>query len=368
MYKTFAKDSGEAYRQHRQQRQHHQGGSSVEVTATTAAPAAAAAAGAAMASPKFVGMHAARCFLGALSGYSGSGWLAAEEYACTVLPTELRALQRPVAALQLYVRLVAAAAAARRTSVEGSGGGGGSGALGGASTHSQQQQQQQQKQKLQKRASRETNLLLALEDLCWRYPDAARVAARAWERGRESSKLDMSFFPITARAGGPPPPSRQRQATTPQSDPPPRNNADPLGIDFDSREGEAPPGASAGGGGVGEKGAGRPSGGGGGVDAAAAAAPAVTKGVGEGVVFEGLSLPGVVHEETRAVDTENASVEASIKVATGATSWAHEMADSLKAELAAAEAVQAGKGPWLTLSASYAHQAGTSSRWESHGT
>lgn len=35
------------------------------------------------------------------------------------------------------------------------------------------------------------------------------------------------------------------------------------------------------------------------------------------------------------------------------------MADALKAELAAADAVKAGKGPWLTLSASYGHKAGT---------
>lgn len=48
------------------------------------------------------------------------------------------------------------------------------------------------------------------------------------------------------------------------------------------------------------------------------------------------------------------------------------MADALKAELAAADAVEAGKGPWLTLSASYGHKAGTlsssrdgtSARWE----
>lgn len=33
-----------------------------------------------------------------------------------------------------------------------------------------------------------------------------------------------------------------------------------------------------------------------------------------GVVFEGLSLPAVVHEETRVVDTENASVRASVEV------------------------------------------------------
>lgn len=34
----------------------------------------------------------------------------------------------------------------------------------------------------------------------------------------------------------------------------------------------------------------------------------------EGVVFHGLALPAVVHEETRAVDTENASVKASVEV------------------------------------------------------
>lgn len=32
------------------------------------------------------------------------------------------------------------------------------------------------------------------------------------------------------------------------------------------------------------------------------------------VVFEGLPLPAVVHEQTRAVDTENASVAASVQV------------------------------------------------------
>lgn len=38
---------------------------------------------------RFVGMHAARCYLGALSGYEGSGWRAAEEYTCNVLPAEV---------------------------------------------------------------------------------------------------------------------------------------------------------------------------------------------------------------------------------------------------------------------------------------
>ncbi|CBJ30639.1 conserved unknown protein [Ectocarpus siliculosus] len=316
MYKTFAKDSGEAYRQQQQQQQ---GGS--------------AAAAISIASPKFVGMHAARCFLGSLSGYSGSGWLAAEEYACTVLPTELRALQRPVAALQLYVRLVSAAGARREGRNAAIAGGGSSGALAGSSTHSQQQQQQ-------KRAAREASLMVTFEDLCWRYPDAARVAARAWERGRETSKLDMSFFPITDRARGPPPPSRKAPAAAPTATPnSPHSNADLLGIDFDSSgEAEAEEEASGDGGGLG-----------GGL---------VTAGVGEGVVFEELALPGVVHEETRPVDTENASVEASVKVTDGA-SWAQDMADALKAELAAADAVRAGEGPWLTLSASYGHKAGT---------
>lgn len=78
MYKTFAKDSGEAYRRDRDS---SASGAAAAVTTTTIE---------ATTSPKFVGMHAARCFLGALSGYSGSGWLAAEEYACTVLPTEVR--------------------------------------------------------------------------------------------------------------------------------------------------------------------------------------------------------------------------------------------------------------------------------------
>lgn len=87
MYKTFAKDSGEAYRREQD------------------SPAAAAATTtvAATSSPKFVGMHAARCFLGALGGYSGSGWLAAEEYACTVLPTEVRFWPEEISAWCCFV-------------------------------------------------------------------------------------------------------------------------------------------------------------------------------------------------------------------------------------------------------------------------
>lgn len=42
----------------------------------------------------------------------------------------------------------------------------------------------------------------------------------------------------------------------------------------------------------------------------------------------------------------------------GNAAWASEMAEALRAELAAAEAVQAGEGPWLTVTASFAHQAG----------
>lgn len=79
MYKTFAKDTGEAYR-----REQDSPAAAAAATTTTVATASASSS-----SPKFVGMHAARCFLGALAGYSGSGWLAAEEYACTVLPTEV---------------------------------------------------------------------------------------------------------------------------------------------------------------------------------------------------------------------------------------------------------------------------------------
>ena len=92
---------------------------------------------------------------------------------CVVRVLQLRALQRPVAALQLYVRLVSAAGARRLGEGRNAAiaGGGSSGALTGSSTHSQQPQQQ-------KRAAREASLMVTLEDLCWRYPDAARVAAR----------------------------------------------------------------------------------------------------------------------------------------------------------------------------------------------
>lgn len=88
MYKTFAKDSGEAYRREQD--------SPAAMAATTTTVAATS-------SPKFVGMHAARCFLGALGGYSGSGWLAAEEYACTVLPTEVRFWPEEISAWCCFV-------------------------------------------------------------------------------------------------------------------------------------------------------------------------------------------------------------------------------------------------------------------------
>ena len=146
---------------------------------------------------------------------------------------------------------------------------------------------------------------------------------RAWERGRESSKLDMSFFPITERARGPPPPSRQSATTTASPSSSSQNNADLLGIDFDGDgDGQATTAAAAAAGVAEASGTDGGAGAGGSSDRGPvnAAGPA-TKGVGEGVVFEGLTLPGVVHEETRAVDTENASVEASIKVRRTAACW-----------------------------------------------
>ncbi len=117
----------------------------------------------------------------------------------------------------------------------------------------------------------------------------------------------MSFFPINEQAGGPPSLPAAAAAAAEESSSSPAD-ADLLGIDDDGSGTEG--------------------------DRATAAAPAPVPrvsedGVGddgdvlpavaeaaadEGVVFEGLSLPGVVHEETRAVETENASVEASIKV------------------------------------------------------
>lgn len=71
MYKTFAKERMEAFRQ----AQKKEGDGTSTKTSSV--------------SVKFLGMHATRCFLGALKGYERSGWLAAEEYACTVLPTEV---------------------------------------------------------------------------------------------------------------------------------------------------------------------------------------------------------------------------------------------------------------------------------------
>ena len=81
MYKSFAKTMAEAWRQ----RGHDQARSGAE---------AGAGGGGGLCSPKFAGMHAARCYLGALSVYEGSGWRAAEQYAYTVLPTEVRLCRR----------------------------------------------------------------------------------------------------------------------------------------------------------------------------------------------------------------------------------------------------------------------------------
>lgn len=80
MYKSFAKTASEAWRQRGNNDQARS-----EAGAGEVGPA-----GAGLISPKFAGMHAARCFLGALSVYEGSGWRAAEQYAYTVLPTEVR--------------------------------------------------------------------------------------------------------------------------------------------------------------------------------------------------------------------------------------------------------------------------------------
>lgn len=85
MYKTFAAERAERLRRERQQQQHQQ---------QQQQEGGGEAAGAAVVvenddKSTFLGMHAARCFLAALAGYQGSGWLAAEEYTSTVLPTEV---------------------------------------------------------------------------------------------------------------------------------------------------------------------------------------------------------------------------------------------------------------------------------------
>lgn len=108
---------------------------------------------------------------------------------------QLRALQRPVAALQLYVRLVVAgwrggagtatastSATAAAAAAEARSGGG----LINSHQLVQQQQQQQQEQR-NKRALREASLMSAFRELCWRYPDAARVAARWVSFGRSGT-------------------------------------------------------------------------------------------------------------------------------------------------------------------------------------
>ena len=111
--------------------------------------------------------------------------------------------------------------------------------------------------------------------------------SRAWERSRESSRLEMSFFPLTERAKASPPP------------PPPSPTRRPLGSALSpaSSKSRFPPTVdlnSASGGVVVSKGQ-------------------DDKG-GVVVVFEGLALPGVVHEDTRVVNTENAALEAAIEV------------------------------------------------------
>lgn len=106
----------------------------------------------------------------------------------------------------------------------------------------------------------------------------------------------MSFFRITERARGSPPPAPNTAgATAVAKIPPPEQNVDLLGLELHNAE------ASGGDEGEGTRGGGMEGG-------------SVTKGVGDGVIFEGLSLPAVVQEDTRAVDTENASVEASVEV------------------------------------------------------
>lgn len=80
MYKSFAKTASEAWRQRGNNDQARSEAGAGEVGSAEAG----------LISPKFAGMHAARCFLGALSVYEGSGWRAAEQYAYTVLPTEVR--------------------------------------------------------------------------------------------------------------------------------------------------------------------------------------------------------------------------------------------------------------------------------------
>lgn len=92
MYKTFAKDRAEALRQSARNNSNSssRGGETEKGLRTTTTAAAATATNV----TRLIGMHAARCFLGALSGYEGSGWLAAEGYACTVLPSEVKTKQK----------------------------------------------------------------------------------------------------------------------------------------------------------------------------------------------------------------------------------------------------------------------------------
>lgn len=103
----------------------------------------------------------------------------------------------------------------------------------------------------------------------------------------------MSFFPITPRARGPPPPPPTTTAA---------RNAEREGGAGGSRTVDLL--------GLGERGRGA-------VVDAGDGGVVVSKGIGEGLVFEGLTLPGVLHEETRAVHTENASVLSSAEVGEG---------------------------------------------------
>lgn len=91
---------------------------------------------------------------------------------------QLRALHRPVAALQLYVRLLSARGQGQRTEGDGGSADHGKGSGAGSPWTQQSHQGQQQQQNQHKRAAREKALMLAFRELCRSYPDAACVAAR----------------------------------------------------------------------------------------------------------------------------------------------------------------------------------------------
>lgn len=102
----------------------------------------------------------------------------------------------------------------------------------------------------------------------------------------------MTFFPLSKRGKSPPQPASAGSPAAVAAGGAPQLTADLLDLGLEDGEGA---GGRAGASDTGPE-------------------MVVTKGVGRGVVFEGLSLPGVVHEETRAVDTENASLAASVEV------------------------------------------------------